>query len=96
MIELEINPERTFRVTISAENAAGVLEHPFTCLATTAYVYALLCLHVTIFSNGSIIPPGFKSTELLALTLAARSYALLACKLLAASSLTSACICVRP
>ena len=33
---------------------------------------------VTIFSNGSIIPPGFKFTELHALTLAARSYALLA------------------
>ena len=31
----------------------------------------------TIFSNGSIIPPGFKFTELHALTLAARSYALL-------------------
>ena len=32
---------------------------------------------VTIFSNGSIIPPGFKFTKLHALTLAARSYALL-------------------
>ena len=31
----------------------------------------------TIFTNGSIIPPGFKFTELHALTLAARSYALL-------------------
>ena len=31
----------------------------------------------TIFSNGSIIPPSFKFTELHALTLAARSYALL-------------------
>ena len=31
----------------------------------------------TIFSNGSIIPPGFKFTELHALTLAAHSYALL-------------------
>ena len=31
----------------------------------------------TIFSNGSIIPPGFKFTELHTLTLAARSYALL-------------------
>ena len=31
----------------------------------------------TIFSNGSIIPPGFKFTELNALTLAAHSYALL-------------------
>ena len=31
----------------------------------------------TIFSNGSIIPPGFKFMELHALTLAARSYALL-------------------
>ena len=30
-----------------------------------------------IFSNGSIIPPGFKFTELHAFTLAARSYALL-------------------
>ena len=32
---------------------------------------------VTIFSNGSIIPPGFKFTELHALTLADCSYALL-------------------
>ena len=31
----------------------------------------------TIFSNSSIILPGFKFTELHALTLAARSYALL-------------------
>ena len=31
----------------------------------------------TIFSNGSIISPGFKFTELHAFTLAARSYALL-------------------
>ena len=31
----------------------------------------------TIFSNGSIIPPSFKFTELHALTLATRSYALL-------------------
>ena len=31
----------------------------------------------TIFSNGSIIPPGFKFTELHTLTVAARSYALL-------------------
>ena len=31
----------------------------------------------TIFSNSSIIPPGFKFMELHALTLAARSYALL-------------------
>ena len=42
-----------------------------------------LCLHscavrVTIFSNSSIIPPGFKFMELHALTLAARSYTLLA------------------
>ena len=36
-------------------------------------------VRVTIFSNGSIIPPGFKFTELHVLTLAAqsRSYALL-------------------
>ena len=34
-------------------------------------------VRVTIFSNGSIIPTGFKFTELHALTLAARSYALL-------------------
>ena len=32
----------------------------------------------TIFSNGSIIPPGFQLMELHALTLASRSYALLA------------------
>ena len=44
------------------------------CLATTAYVYALLCIRVTIFSNGSIIPTGFKLTELHTLTLAAHSY----------------------
>ena len=31
----------------------------------------------TIYSNGSIIPTGFKFTELHALTLAARSYVLL-------------------
>ena len=31
----------------------------------------------TIFSNGSIIPPGFKFTELHTLTLAAHSYAFL-------------------
>ena len=31
----------------------------------------------TIFSNGSIIPPGFKFTELHTLTLAARFYVLL-------------------
>ena len=35
------------------------------------------CAWVTIFSNGPIILPGFKSTELHALTLADRSYALL-------------------
>ena len=28
------------------------------------YVYALLCICVTIFSSDSIIPPGFKFTEL--------------------------------
>ena len=32
---------------------------------------------LTIFSNSSIIPPSFKFMELHALTLAARSYALL-------------------
>ena len=47
------------------------------CLATTAKVYALLRIRITIFSNGSIIPPDFKFTELHALTLAARSYVLL-------------------
>ena len=34
-------------------------------------------VHVTVFSNGSIIPTGFKFTELHTLTLAARSYVLL-------------------
>ena len=34
-------------------------------------------VRVTIFSNGSIILPGFKFTKLHALTLATRSYALL-------------------
>ena len=34
-------------------------------------------VHVTIFSNGSIIPTGIKFTELHALTQAACSYALL-------------------
>ena len=34
-------------------------------------------VRATIFSNVSIIPPGFKVTELHALTLAARSHALL-------------------
>ena len=47
------------------------------CLATTAYVYMLLRIVLLFFSNGSIIPPGFKFTELHALTLAARSYVLL-------------------
>ena len=47
------------------------------CLATTAYVYTQLRIHVTIISNGSIIPTGFKFTELHALTLAARSCVLL-------------------
>ena len=42
-----------------------------------AYVYAQLHIHVTIFSNSSIIPTGFKFTELHALTLAAHSYVLL-------------------
>ena len=40
-----------------------------------------LCLravHVTIFSNSSIIPPSFKFMKLHALTLATHSYALLA------------------
>ena len=42
-----------------------------------------LCLHscavrVTIFSNSSMIPPGFKFMELHALTLVAHSYTLLA------------------
>ena len=41
------------------------------------YVYTLQCIRVTIFINGSIIPPGFKFTELHTLTLAARSYVLL-------------------
>ena len=36
-----------------------------------------LRIRVTIFSNGSIIPTGFKFMELHALTLAARSYVLL-------------------
>ena len=34
-------------------------------------------VHVTIFSNGSIIPTSFKFMELHALTLAAHSYVLL-------------------
>ena len=34
-------------------------------------------VHVTIFSNGSIIPPSFKFTKLHGLTLAALFYALL-------------------
>ena len=42
-----------------------------------AYAYVLLCIRVTIFSNGSIIPTSFKCTQLHTLTLAARSYALL-------------------
>ena len=47
------------------------------CLATTAYVYVLLHICVTIFSNDSIIPTGFKFTELHALTVATSFYALL-------------------
>ena len=45
-----------------------------------AYIYAQYAqLHSTCYSffNGSIIPTGFKFTELHALTLATRSYALL-------------------
>ena len=37
----------------------------------------MLCIRVTIFSK--VIPPGFKFTELHALTLAAHSYAFLVC-----------------
>ena len=47
------------------------------CLATTAYVYVQLHIRVTIFSKGSIIPTSFKFMELYALTLAARTLALL-------------------
>ena len=47
------------------------------CLATTAYVMHSCVVRVTIFSNSSIIPTRFKFTELHALTLAGRSYALL-------------------
>ena len=55
-----------------------------------------LCPHAaahtcTIFSNGSIIPPGFKFTESDTLTLAARSYALL---LDVVSSFCVVCVCV--
>ena len=41
-------------------------------------------VHVTIFTNGSIVPTGFKFTELHGLTLAARSYALL-CQIIRAT-----------
>ena len=34
-------------------------------------------VHITIFSNGSLIPTGFKFVKLHTLNLAARSYALL-------------------
>ena len=47
------------------------------CLAKMAYVYALLHICITISSNNSIIPTGFKFTELHALTLATSFYALL-------------------
>ena len=50
---------------------------PGMCLATTAYIFVMLHIHVPIFCNSSIIPTGFKFTELHALTLAAHSYALL-------------------
>ena len=49
-----------------------MLSNNSSCLCTSS---CAVC--VTIFSNGSIIPPGFKFTKLHALTLAARSYALL-------------------
>ena len=47
------------------------------CLTTMACVYVQLCICVTIFSNGSIIRTSFQFTELHALTLATRFYALL-------------------
>ena len=50
------------------------IEYP---VATTVYVYMELRIRATIFSNGSIIPTGFKFTESHALTLTAHSYALL-------------------
>jgi len=49
---------------------------PSMCLATLAYVYVQLC-SMCYYWYGSIIPTGFKFTELHALTLAACSYALL-------------------
>ena len=42
-----------------------------------AYVYAACAVHVTIFSTGSKFRPVSNFTELHALTLATRSYALL-------------------
>ena len=42
------------------------IEYP---VATTVYVYMELRIRATIFSNGSIIPTGFKFTESHALTL---------------------------
>ena len=48
-------------------------------VAMSSWLVAMryVCSTFTIFSNGSIILPGFKFTELHALTLVARSYALL-------------------
>ena len=46
------------------------------CLATMAYVYGACPVRVSIFSAGGKFQPVSKFTELHALTLAARSYAL--------------------
>ena len=51
-----------------------------TCLATMAYVYAACTVCVTIFSTGGKFQTVSNFTELHALILAARSYALLAHK----------------
>ena len=54
------------------------IEHWHVLINNGLCLHARSCtVHVTIFSNSLIIPPGFKFTELHALTLAAHSYALL-------------------
>ena len=53
------------------------IEHLITCLATMAYVNAACTVCVTIFSTGGKFQPVSNFTQLHALPLAARSYALL-------------------
>ena len=52
------------------------------CLATTAYVYPVCAVRVTIFSTGAKFRPVSNFMELHALTQATRSYELLQCTMM--------------